>query len=64
MKATFNRTFLKELAVIPSKTRAKVEQLVFKDILTYSSYSDIPSVKKLKGYVHYYRIRVGITESA
>ena len=49
MKATFNRTFLKELGVIPPKTRAKVEQLVFKDILIYTSYTEIPSVKKLKG---------------
>ena len=59
MKASFNRVFLKELSNIPSKTRLKIEELVFKEIQSYSSLTEIPGIKKLKGYNHYYRIRVG-----
>ena len=59
MNASFNCAFLKELSAVPLKTRVKVEQLVFNDILNYSSPTQIPAIRKLKGYSHYYRIRVG-----
>ena len=59
MKASFNRAFLKELSNIPSRTRLKIENLVFQEVSGYSSLTDIPTIKKLKGYKHYYRIRVG-----
>jgi mRNA interferase RelE/StbE len=59
MKVLFNKTFLKELSNIPSKTRAKIEKLVFEEIQQYPNVNQIPSIKKLAGYNHYYRIRIG-----
>lgn len=59
MKVHFNKTFLKELSVIPSKTRVKIEKLVFEDIISLTHISQIPSSKKLTGHNHYYRIRIG-----
>ena len=59
MQVLFNRTFLKELASVPSKTRTKIEHLVFEEIKSYSSFTEIPALKKLTGFTHYYRIRVG-----
>lgn len=59
MQVLFNRKFLKDLAGIPTKTRTKVEGLVFKEIPGYTSPSQIINLEKLKGYTQYYRIRVG-----
>ena len=59
MHVLFNRRFLKDLAEIPTKTRNKVEHLVFQEIPKLQSISQIPNLKKLKGYSQYYRIRFG-----
>lgn len=59
MQVLFNRKFLKDLAAIPTKTRTKVEELVFKEIPIYTSTSQIQNLEKLKGYTQYYRIRIG-----
>jgi len=59
MKVHFNKTFLKELSAIPSKSRVRIEKLVFEDIQEYRNISQIPSIKKLAGYSAYYRIRIG-----
>ena len=59
LQIRINKTFLKELAKIPTSQRAKVEQFVFKDASAFSSLGDIPNLKKLKGYKNYYRIRFG-----
>jgi mRNA interferase RelE/StbE len=59
VQVLFNRKFLKDLALIHSKTRLKVEELVFKEIPAYTSVSEIKNLKKLRGYPEYYRIRFG-----
>ena len=59
MQANFNRTFLKELSSIPSRTRVKIEQLVFNDVPSYTSLIEISGIKKPEGYSHYYKICVG-----
>lgn len=59
MQVFFNKKFLKDLADIPAKTRTKVEDLVFKEIPAYNSTSELQNLEKLKGYIHYYRIRIG-----
>ena len=59
MQVTFNKKFLKDLANIPTKTRTRVEELVFKEIPNQSSISQIQNLEKLKGYHQYYRIRMG-----
>lgn len=59
MQILFNRKFLKHLAEIPTKTRTRVEELVFIEIPSHTSTSQISGLEKLKGYAQYYRIRVG-----
>ncbi len=59
MNAHYNKVFLKELAAVPSKVRAKIEKLVFEDIKGLSQLHDIPSLKKLSGFNNFYRIWVG-----
>ena len=59
MQVLFNKKFLKDLADIPTKTRSTIETLVFTEIPAYTSVAEIKNLKKLKGYIHYYRIRIG-----
>ncbi len=59
MQVLINKQFLKELAVIPSKDRKRIEVFVFSDIPTYKNLADIPGIRKLKGYTQHYRIRLG-----
>ncbi len=46
----YNKTFLKELAKIPAKQRAKIECFVFEEIVQFKSTDQIPQLKKLKGF--------------
>ncbi len=55
---SYNKKFLKDLAAIPCKYRAKIEGLGFSEISKYSTLSNIKNLKKLKGYDLFYRIRV------
>lgn len=55
----YNKTFLKELAKVPIKQRARIETFVFERIYDYDSFEDLPGHKKLKGFKNYYRIRFG-----
>ena len=59
LQIRINKTFLKELAVLPTKQRKTIEQFVFREIIQYKHYTDIPNLKKLKGYKQFYRIRFG-----
>jgi len=59
MNIGVNKVFLKELSKIPVKERRKVEKLLFEEIETFSSFTQIPNFKKLKGYRNYYKIRFG-----
>ncbi len=57
--ATYKKTFIKDLEKLPPDIKRKVQALVFKTILTYSSPFEIPHLKKIKGFTKYYRIRAG-----
>ncbi|MFW5803733.1 MAG: type II toxin-antitoxin system RelE family toxin [bacterium] len=59
MNVTYRKTFLKDLAKIPSKTRTRIEYLVFNEIPESRSITDIHKFEKLKGYQPYYKIRIG-----
>lgn len=59
MQVFYSKKFLKELASIPSKTRIKVETLVFTELPEIDSISKIKNLKKLKGHATYYRIKEG-----
>jgi len=55
----YKRTFLKDLAKLPSDYRKQVEKLVFEEIPKPNNLFRVPNIKKLKGYQDYYRIRIG-----
>ena len=55
----YKKTFLKDLVKLPSYYREQVEKLVFKKIPELNNISEIPNIKKMKGYQDYYRIRIG-----
>lgn len=59
MKVRFHKKFLKDMADLPAAYRKKVEVLVFKTANEAKSILAIPGVDKMKGYHHYYKIRVG-----
>ena len=54
----FKKTFLKDLASLPAIYRRKIEKLVFEDIPGLKNMEDKLDVKKIEGYVNYYRIRI------
>ena len=55
----YKKTFLKDLLKLPSYYREQVEKLVFEEIPRFKSISEVPNMKKMKGYRDYYRTRVG-----
>ena len=59
LQIQINKTFLKELSQIPSSSRIRIENFVFKESGAIKKLNDIPNIQKLKGYKHYYRIRFG-----
>lgn len=59
MQIQYQKRFLKDLASIPSKSRTKIESLVFEDSFSDSSSINSKKLEKLKGYNIYYKIRVG-----
>ena len=59
LQIRINKTFLKELSLLPTKQREVIEKFVFQEIQRFDRPSDIPGFKKLHGYDHYFRIRFG-----
>jgi len=55
----YKKTFFKDLVKLPSYYREQVEKLVFEEIPKLDNISEIPNIKKMKGYQDYYRIRIG-----
>jgi mRNA interferase RelE/StbE len=55
----FKKTFLKDLAEMPSVHRKKIEKLVFEDFPGMANLSDQLDVRKIQGHKNYYRLRVG-----
>ncbi len=59
MKIFINKKFLKDLAKIPSKNRARIEAFVFEELERYRNIEQIGNMEKLKGHDTFYRIRFG-----
>lgn len=59
MTCFYKKTFLKDLARVPSSYRIKIERLVFEDIPNQDSIFGTLDIKKMKGYRDYFRIRMG-----
>jgi len=55
----YKKTFLKDLAKLPSGYRYQVEKLVFEEIPELNNIFGVPNIKKMKGYRDYCRIRIG-----
>jgi len=59
MKINYRKRFLKELSQIPSETRLRIEDFVFKDLPKANSIFKLGNVEQIKGYSSYYKIRFG-----
>jgi len=59
LKVSINKRFLKDLAKIPTKERARIEAFAFEEIEQYQSLHEIGNLEKLQGYDTFYRARFG-----
>jgi mRNA interferase RelE/StbE len=59
VKTAYRKRFLKDLAVIPSKTRKRIEVFAFEEALRLGSLAEGGKIEKLKGSGAYYKIRFG-----
>ena len=59
MKVKYRKKFLKELSIIPTNPRTKIEEYVFIIIPESKSIHEIGKIEKLKGYIGYFKIRFG-----
>jgi len=55
----YKKTFLKDLANLPSVYRERIEKLVFEEIPELNNIFGALDIQKMRGYRDYYRIRVG-----
>lgn len=60
MKTYYQKRFLKDLAVIPTKIRKQIEQFVFEETPKFESIHDSPKIERMIGYPSYYKIRFGV----
>ncbi|OFY75576.1 MAG: hypothetical protein A2275_19040 [Bacteroidetes bacterium RIFOXYA12_FULL_35_11] len=59
MKVEYRKKFLKELSVIPVRTRVKIEIFVFEELPETNSISELGNAEQMKGYPSYYKVRFG-----
>ncbi len=59
MKAAYRKRFLKELAKLPPKTRARVERFAFEEVPATVTLATLGNVEKMKGYPDCYKVRFG-----
>lgn len=59
MHIQYQKRFLKDLAHITPKSRTKIETLVFQDFKESNKIEESGKLEKLKGYHHYFKVRVG-----
>ena len=57
-RVRYTRTFLKEMAALPSQVRHRVESIAFGDEIKQGPYL-AGKVQKLVGYQDFYKIRLG-----
>ncbi len=59
MKVHYRKKFLKQLSKIPSNSRSKIEEFVFKELPLSSSTSESGKLERLTGYKNFYKVRFG-----
>jgi mRNA-degrading endonuclease RelE of RelBE toxin-antitoxin system len=55
----YKKIFLKDLAALPKRYRARIERLVFDEIPSSDNLFLDFDIHKMRGYENYYRIRTG-----
>ncbi|MDD1685632.1 type II toxin-antitoxin system RelE/ParE family toxin [Methanoregula sp.] len=55
----YKKIFLKDLFAIPARHRSRIERLVFDQIPAAETIFSGFDIRRMKGYEHYYRIRLG-----
>ena len=59
MNVGYSKKFLKQLAVMPSGVRAKIESFVFDELPRLDSFAESGKVEKMSGYRGCYKVRFG-----
>ena len=59
MQVKYRESFIKDLKQIKNKQVKKQIEKTIKLVKSASTLSEIPNVKKLRGYKNFYRIRIG-----
>jgi mRNA interferase RelE/StbE len=59
MKIFYQKKFLKDLSKLPSPQRKKIEDFVFVELPSISSFNQLHHTERMIGYPHYYKIRFG-----
>lgn len=59
MVIKYKKIFLKELSKLPTKSRLKIENIVFHEIMNMQDQDIYKIITKMKSYSGYYKIRVG-----
>ena len=59
MNVLFTKQFLKDLSIIPTKFRSKIEIYVFTHLPELTSFSDSQKIESMKGYKNYFKVRFG-----
>jgi len=57
-KIEYTKRFLKELSKLPKEIRAKVEKIVFEELLSANPF-DLGYLEQMTGYPDKYKIRIG-----
>ena len=60
MKTAFRRSFTRDLRRITDRSVLRRVQAVIEQVEAADRLEEVPSVRKLSGSSHYYRIRVGV----
>lgn len=55
----YSKQFLKELALIPSRSRISIEKFVFEELPRLNNTNESKKIESLKGYRNFFKIRFG-----
>ena len=56
----YKKIFLKDLALLPGRYRARIERLVFDQVPASENIFRDFDIHKMRGFENYYRIRIGL----
>ena len=59
MQVRFKRSFIKDLEKCPVEIKQRAEKLIFVQVPSIQSLTELTNIRKIKGYSNYFRIRMG-----